>query len=184
MTPNPERDDEPGARAGPEVETYRGVAYPWEMDHVGHLNVQFYVRRFDEASWHFLARLGLTPAYLRAHGRGVVAREQRVTYTREVGAGALLVARTRLLDVGRSSLRYEHVLYDVGDGEPGAESARMALHVVYFDTGARRSCPLPWAVAERARARLGVADPTRLTSGGSRPTRPSARCGGGAIRPS
>lgn len=44
------------------IPTYRGFAYPWQVDHVGHMNVQFYTARFDEASWQFLAALGLTPA--------------------------------------------------------------------------------------------------------------------------
>lgn len=39
------------------VETYRGVVYPWVIDHVGHVNVQSYVARFDEASWQFLTRV-------------------------------------------------------------------------------------------------------------------------------
>ena len=25
------------------AETYRGFVYPWEMDHIGHMNVRFYV---------------------------------------------------------------------------------------------------------------------------------------------
>jgi len=32
------------------VETYRGVAYPWSMDHMGHMNVASYTGRFDEAT--------------------------------------------------------------------------------------------------------------------------------------
>ena len=24
------------------LETYRGVVYPWQLDHIGHMNVQFY----------------------------------------------------------------------------------------------------------------------------------------------
>ena len=35
------------------IETQRGVVYPWVIDHVGHMNVQFYTARFDEASWQF-----------------------------------------------------------------------------------------------------------------------------------
>lgn len=136
-----------------DIETYRGFVYPWEMDHVGHLNVQFYVRRFDEASWHFLASLGLTPTYLREQRRGVVAREQRITYHAEVRAGGLLVVRSRLTRAGRSSLGYTHVMHD---GEDGRCVATMELAVVHIDADARRACPLPDAVAHRARAAVGA----------------------------
>lgn len=50
-------------------------------DHIGHMNVQFYVMRFDEASWHFLARLGLSPGFLKQQNRSLVALDQRTQYT-------------------------------------------------------------------------------------------------------
>jgi acyl-CoA thioester hydrolase len=45
--------------------TYRGTVYPWQCDHVGHMNIMWYVGKFDEANWNLFARLGLTPSYLR-----------------------------------------------------------------------------------------------------------------------
>jgi len=42
--------------AATEIETYRGVVYPWQMDHMDHMNVQFLYRRFDEATWHPVCR--------------------------------------------------------------------------------------------------------------------------------
>ena len=41
--------------------TYLGTVYPWQCDHVGHMNVMWYVRKFDEATWNFFHQLGLTP---------------------------------------------------------------------------------------------------------------------------
>jgi acyl-CoA thioesterase FadM len=29
--------------------TYRGTVYPWQCDHVGHMNIMWYVGKFDEA---------------------------------------------------------------------------------------------------------------------------------------
>jgi hypothetical protein len=78
------------------IETYRGFVYssfvyrsfvygdfvyPSAIDHIGHMNVQFYVMRFDEASWHFLARLGLSPGFLKQQNRSLVALDQRTQYT-------------------------------------------------------------------------------------------------------
>ena len=42
------------------VDTYRGAVYPWHCDHMGHMNVMWYVGKFDEATWQFFALLGLT----------------------------------------------------------------------------------------------------------------------------
>jgi acyl-CoA thioester hydrolase len=87
-----------------EIETYRGFVYSWVIDHVGHMNVQSYTARFDEASWHFLAQLGLTPSYLKANSRGLVALDQRTQYKLEVLAGSLLDIRTSLLEAKNKTL--------------------------------------------------------------------------------
>ncbi len=60
---------------GPLV-TYRGAVYPWRCDHVGHMNVMWYVGKFDEATWQFFDALGLTPHYLRMAKRGMAAAGQ------------------------------------------------------------------------------------------------------------
>jgi acyl-CoA thioester hydrolase len=63
--------------------TYRGTVYPWQCDHVGHMNIIWYVGKFDEANWNLFARIGLTPTYLRESGRGMAAVEQNISYKRE-----------------------------------------------------------------------------------------------------
>ena len=67
--------------------TCRSVIYPWHCDHIGHMNVMWYVGKFDEATWHFFAAMGLTPRYLREERRGAVAVDQRISYRRELHAG-------------------------------------------------------------------------------------------------
>ena len=129
------------------IETFRGVVYPWTIDHVGHMNVQFYTARFDEATWHFLARLGLPPRFLRERDRAMVAADQRTQYRREVLAGTLLHVTTELLEVGRKSIRFLHRMYD---SETEEEVATTELVGVYFDTVQRTSTPLPDVVRARA----------------------------------
>ena len=133
------------------IETFRGVVYPWTIDHVGHMNVQYYTARFDEATWHFLARLGLPPRFLKEQGRAMVAADQRTRYKREVLAGTLLHVTTELLEVGRKSLRFIHRMYD---SELDEEVASTELVGVYFDTMRRSSDVLPDIVRARAQELL------------------------------
>ncbi len=132
-------------------DTYRGFVYPWCIDHVGHMNVQSYVARFDEASWHFLARLGLTPSFLAAQNRGLVALDQHIRYQHEVLPGSLLNIKTALLDVQAKTLRYLHCMHN---SETGQQVATMELLVGYLDKGTRRTTALPGVAAARARAAL------------------------------
>src|SRR3954464_2780822 len=88
--------------------TYLGTVYPWQCDHVGHMNIMWYVGKFDEANWNLFARLGLTPSYLRSSGRGRAAVQQNITYKRELLAGDGVEIRSLLLAVGDRSLRFRH----------------------------------------------------------------------------
>jgi acyl-CoA thioester hydrolase len=128
------------------IETYRGFVYPSAIDHIGHMNVQFYVMRFDEASWHFLARLGLGPTFLKGQNRGVVALDQRAQYTREVLVGSLLHIETQLIEIKTKTIRYLHRMID---SEWNECVATMELLVAYIDTTTRKSTPLPEGIIER-----------------------------------
>ena len=116
------------------------MVYPWTIDHVGHMNVQFYTARFDEASWHFLLKVGFAPASLKAESRAFVAARQETRYFAEVLAGSLLHIESELLEVKAKTLRYRHRMYN---SETGAEVSSMELVIIYIDTQVRRSYPLP-----------------------------------------
>ena len=80
------------------LETYRGTVYPWHYDHMGHMNVMWYVGKFDEATWNLFAHIGLDSAALRAQGSAMVAVEQHLQYKQEFFTGELC-ATSRLVDV-------------------------------------------------------------------------------------
>jgi acyl-CoA thioester hydrolase len=130
-----------------QIETYRGFVYPSVIDHVGHMNVHSYTARFDEATWQFLARLGLTPSFLKENRRGAVAVDQHTQYKREVLAGALLHVTSELIALGRTSVRFMHHMFD---SETGDEVATTEFVGVYFDTDHRVPAALPAQVHRRA----------------------------------
>jgi len=133
--------------------TYRGTVYPWHCDHVGHMNVMWYVGKFDEASWQLFNTLGLSMPALRGAGRGMAAVDQHISYVRELHAGAVVSVRTRLLEVKERSLRFEHEMVDDCSGDVAARSTLKAVHL---DTQLRRSAPFAAAVLAKAQALLPV----------------------------
>ena len=130
------------------IETYRGVVYPWSIDHVGHMNVASYTARFDEATWHLLGALGLTPEFMKENNRSAVAADQRTQYKREVLSGALLHITSELRELGRKSIRFTHTMYDSSRGEIVATTDLVG---VYFDLVGRVSVDLPDLVREAAK---------------------------------
>lgn len=143
------------------LETYRGFIYPWQMDHVGHMNVQFYTARFDEATWHFFARLGLTPGFLKDNHRGMVALDQRTQYKKEVLAGSLLHIQTELLEIKRKTVRFMHHMYN---SETGEEVATTELVGAYLDKDTRKTTELPQSVIETGESWLTSAASSRLAA--------------------
>jgi acyl-CoA thioester hydrolase len=130
---------------------YRGTVYPWQCDHVGHMNIMWYVGKFDEANWNFLARLGLTSSYVRESGRGLAAVQQNLSYKREMLAGDLVEIQTRLLEVRDKTVRFIHEMRNVETGEIAATCEMTAAHL---DRKARRSTPWPPEIHRAAMQRL------------------------------
>ena len=120
----------------PDLLTYRGTVYPWQCDHIGHMNVMWYVGKFDEATWHLFAQIGLTPSYLRESGRGMAAVQQNISYKRELLAGDIVEIRSRVLELREKVLRFAHDMINVENGEIVASCELTAVHL---DRAARGS---------------------------------------------
>lgn len=135
------------------IETYRGFVYPWALDHIGHMNVQFYTGRFDEATWHLFARLGITQTYLKENKRGMAALDQHTQYKREVLVGSLLHVSSELLEIKRKTVRFLHRMIN---SETGEEVATSELVAAFLDTEARRATEFPPDIVEKAQALLAA----------------------------
>ena len=129
--------------------TYRGAVYPWHCDHVGHMNVMWYVGKFDEATWNLFQRVGITPAYLRGNQRGMAAVDQHIEYKRELKAGDVVSVRSEVLELGDKKIRFRH---EMVNEDTGAVAAVTTLLGVHMDTQARKACPFPPELVEKARA--------------------------------
>ncbi|MDP1691929.1 MAG: thioesterase family protein [Burkholderiaceae bacterium] len=137
------------------VETYLGRVSPLECDHLGHMNVQFYVARVSDAAWHVMASIGITPAYIRQHRKAPAAVKQEIAYLKEVLAGDLLQMHSGLLEASERKLTFFHRLRKLEDDQVVMTSK---VFTVNMDLDARRSAPLDAAVLARARASLLTQD--------------------------
>jgi acyl-CoA thioester hydrolase len=125
--------------------TYRGTVYPWHCDHMGHMNVMWYAGKFDEATWHLLAHLGLTRAFLFETRSAMAAVQQNITYKRELLAGDIVTIFSGILEIRPKLIRFVHQMLNDETGEIAAISELTGVHM---DALTRKSCPLPAAVHE------------------------------------
>ncbi|HEY9502080.1 MAG TPA: thioesterase family protein [Pyrinomonadaceae bacterium] len=128
--------------------TYRGTVYPWHCDHMNHMNVMWYVGKFDEATWNLLASIGLTPSVLRDQSQGMVAVQQNTSYKRELSAGDIVAVRSGILEIRERVVRFFH---EMSNEETGEVCAITVLTGVHIDLKTRKASPFPPEILERGR---------------------------------
>jgi len=128
--------------------TYRGVVHPWQCDLMGHMNVVWYVSKFDDAAWQLFAMMGLDVNYFKRTHCGVAALQQNITYKAEVQPGSTVTIRSGILELKEKTVRFVHEMRNDATGEIAAV---MELTAVHFNTKKRKSCPFPAAMAKRSR---------------------------------
>ena len=104
------------------IKTYQGTIYPWHCDHMNHMNVKFYVGKFDEATWNLFALLGLSSKYLKENNRGMVALEQKIKYKIEVFAGNNIYVESEVIEIKGKIIRFKHIMKDLESHENVSET--------------------------------------------------------------
>ena len=133
------------------VETYRGAVYPWHCDHMGHMNVMWYVGKFDEATWNLFAELGITAAFLRDNARAMAAVQQNITYKRELLSGDVVAVRSGMLEMRDKVAKFVH---EMRQAQTGEVSAVCVLTAVHMDSKARKSTTFPPDFVARGKSML------------------------------
>ena len=126
--------------------TFVGVIYPNQLDHMGHVNVQYYASMFDQATWTFLSEFGITSEYMNANHRGMAAVSQHTNYLLELFSGDIVEIQTELLEVSEKTIKFVHTMRRKPQMDTIATSELVGVH---FDTEIHKSCPFPHEIKER-----------------------------------
>ncbi len=135
------------ADLGPGDISFRGVVFPWDCDMFGHLNNKHYLGFYDQAVWHVLLALGYAPSRARAQGLGLADVGQTLNFRRELTAGELVLIRSTVARVGKTSLTFHHDLYEA---EGGALASTLDSTTVFVDQATKTKTPVPCSIRARA----------------------------------
>lgn len=119
--------------------TYRGAVMTWECDSNRHMNVMYYINKFEHAGRNFSMDLGLYEIET-APDTGMVVLEQKINYLREVFEDNLLYIESSLLGVSNKTFTVLHEMYRRPENKI---VAKMELVLVMFDKIHRKALPLP-----------------------------------------
>ena len=127
---------------------YQGMFYPMETDHMGHANVRYYSRAFNESAYFTFTTADITPNYMRENNRGMAAVTENYEYKREIMPGDLIQVRTCFINFTPKSLHVWAVMIDACTDEICAINDQVC---VSLDTIARKSTPWPDAIFEKGK---------------------------------
>ena len=119
---------------------YQGMFYPMEMDHMGHANVRYYSRAFNESAYYTFTTAGITPQYMRENNRGMAAVTENYEYKREILPGDLIQIRSCFINFTPKSLHVWAVMIDACTREICAINDQIC---VSLDTISRKAVPWP-----------------------------------------
>lgn len=111
--------------------TYKGAVMTWECDSNGHMNVMYYINKYENAGRNFDLDLGLTSLLQEQKETvGMVVVEQKIQYLKEAFEDDLLYVMSELNAVGNKSITMTHKMYN---GHTKEHIGTMNLVCVLFD---------------------------------------------------
>lgn len=122
------------------IETLRLMTQAWQCDHLGHVNVSFYMGWLGDAAFAMLALHGLGREQAAEAGLGVAAVRAEIDYKAELRGGDLVRMESTVESIAERKIVFSHRLVRTGD-EVTAMAAR--LTGVCLDLATRRARPFP-----------------------------------------
>lgn len=130
--------------------TYKGAVMTWECDSNRHMNVMYYINKFEHAGRNFTMELGFEELG-DSETLGLVVLEQHIKYIKEVFEDDLLYIESTLLGIGNKSFTVLHQMYNAKTKDLVSE---MEIVLVLFDKVNRRALPMPTDNKKRLQAAL------------------------------
>ena len=131
----------------PELLT-QAIPAEWE-DYNGHVNIQYYMRLYEQGGWPLVGQLGLDESYFRDRRCGLFDLEHHLFYLSEVYAGDEVSVHCRLLD--KTAKRFHGMMFLLNQTR-NALAGTMEFVTSGADLDARRTAVFPDDIAVRISA--------------------------------
>lgn len=124
--------------SGAMIETWRGCVNSWECDENGHMNVRFYVAKWQEGLAFLAQALSLPGAFSPRAAATLLPRDQHIRFLAEAHAGAALSLHGGVIETGEDWVNLYQEMRHM-DGRIAAAFTTRVAHV-----GARDARPFRW----------------------------------------
>lgn len=122
------------------VKSYRGAVQSWECDSNGHMNVMYYVNKFELGGRNMGEELGLSLTLLKTNNWGVAVVKQEINYVHEAFEDDLIYIESSLIHTSNKTFVILHEMKRVDNDE---HIATMEATAVILDKGTRKAVAIP-----------------------------------------
>ncbi|MGB3455684.1 MAG: thioesterase family protein [Litorimonas sp.] len=130
------------------TKSWAGDCSAWECDELGHLNMSFYLDKFEQARMGLFVRLGLVDAFRPGAYSTVRSRDIHIKYLAEARPGSPLRIESALIALHEDTAEVGHVMYH-RDGRMAATLREIVEHIYIPED---RTFPWPSRLKARAEA--------------------------------
>lgn len=121
------------------ITTYIGAVLTNECDSNHHMNVMYYINKFELANRNFMNELGIYD-YIKIQNLGIAVVEQNIKYKKEVFEDQLLYVESELVSIADKTVTTQHTLYEKVSCRLSAEITIVSL---MFDLEKRKAVSIP-----------------------------------------
>jgi len=120
--------------------TYKGAVQTFECDSNRHMNVMYYINKFELGGRNMSMELGIHKSFLESQNLGVAVVEQQILYKREVFEDDIIHIYSYPKECTNKVFTVFHELYNV---EQNQQSATMLAKLVLFNMKTRKAITIP-----------------------------------------
>lgn len=119
---------------------YKGAVMTWECDSNRHMNVMYYINKFEHAGRNLSLAFGLSKSYMQEKQIGIAVVEHNILYKREVFEDDLIHIYSKPIEY---SDKVFTVFHEMIKADTNTLAATMNVKLVSFDLKQRKAISLP-----------------------------------------
>lgn len=125
--------------------TYKGAVQTFECDSNRHMNVMYYINKFELAGRNMSMEMGINKAFMEPLNIGIAVVEHQVLYKREVFEDDIIHVYSHVKECADKVFTVFHEMYNA---ETKDLSATMVAKLVMFDMIERKAVSIPPEIRE------------------------------------
>lgn len=133
------------------IETFRCTVSLADCDHLGHMNVQHYLRAVSDGMFCLMIHLGLTVEEIRRRNISFAAVHAEMDFHRELNVGDVIALESTVIKLENKSGIFQHRLKNAATGEIAMNAE---IKAVLLDLKTRKAAVIPEDIRTAAAAKF------------------------------